>query len=331
MSIEPLPRPLISIVTPIYNAAQFLPATLDSIIAQTETRWECILIDDGSKDESFAVAQDYAAREARFQAHRQDNSGPSVARNLGYSLIHPQSQYITFMDSDDLWTKTALADLLNVLEQAPEMVAVSGLAEFIDGHGNVFAPGFRPAAMRRRMTATAQGLRPLDINEPTGFASFCTGSDQFPPGVILGRRAIYDKAGGFDVRVRGCEDYDLLARISRRGDVAFLNKIVLFYRRHSTNYGANSFVPKEMWRVRCQIYHSLENTLEQRQIVRWAWKFSHRQAACDLCGAAWSQLKARQIKKAAITFARAFVNGLRSCRRAPLPENASESGPVATH
>ena len=319
MPAESLPIPLISIVVPVYNVAKFLPAMLDSILAQTETRWECVLVDDGSKDESYTLAQSYVERHPRLQLYQQENAGPSVARNLGYRFIHPQSRYVTFMDSDDIWTETALADLLSVLERTPEAIAVSGLAEFIDEHGNIFDPGVRAAVMRNRRTVTASGIRLLEVDEPTGFASFCMGSDQFPPGVILGRRAVYDKVGGFDVTIRGCEDWDFLVRASRHGLVAFLNKIVLFYRRHGHNLGASAFVPQETWRLKCIIYHSPENSPEQKQIVRLAWRLGQRALAREQCRLAWSQFKTGRFGESGVKFAKAVRNGLRSFVQAPQP------------
>ena len=319
MPVESPPIPLISIVVPVYNVAKFLPALLDSVLAQTETRWECILVDDGSKDESYAVAQGYVERHPRFQLYRQKNAGPCVARNLAYRFIHSQSQYVTFMDADDVWTESALTDLLSVLERSPEIIAVNGLAEFIDEQGNVFDPGSRADVMRKRLTVTVSGVRLLGIDEPTGFASLCMGSDQFPPGVILGRRTVYDKLNGFDATIRGGEDWDFLVRASRHGDVAFLNKIVLFYRRHGHNLGANAFISQETWRLKCVIYHSAENSTEQQQIVHRAWRFGQQRLAREQCCLAWSQFKASRFRDSIANFAKASRNGLRSFVQAPRP------------
>ena len=75
--------PLVSIVVPIYNSASYLPRCLDSILKQTYTNWECILINDGSTDNSSEIAQNYVARDSRFSLYSQENRSLSAARNLG--------------------------------------------------------------------------------------------------------------------------------------------------------------------------------------------------------------------------------------------------------
>ena len=75
--------PLAEIIVPVYNAAGFLEACLDSILAQTEPNWRAILVDDGSTDDSAAICQRYVSRDARFTLIRQPNQGVSAARNTG--------------------------------------------------------------------------------------------------------------------------------------------------------------------------------------------------------------------------------------------------------
>jgi teichuronic acid biosynthesis glycosyltransferase TuaG len=94
--------PLISIITPVYNAARFLPDTLNSVQAQTLTDWEHLLVDDGSGDGSANIVNAASAGDARIRLLRTPcNSGPAVARNL--ALDAARGRYIAFLDADDLW------------------------------------------------------------------------------------------------------------------------------------------------------------------------------------------------------------------------------------
>ena len=94
--------PLVSIVTPVYNAAQFLPETLASVRAQTMTDWEQILVDDGSTDNSVAIAEAASRGDSRFRLLRTpQNGGPTVARNMGLAVA--RGRYIAFLDADDIW------------------------------------------------------------------------------------------------------------------------------------------------------------------------------------------------------------------------------------
>lgn len=92
--------PKISVIIPIYNAEKFLRDGLDSILAQSFTDWECLLIDDGSPDESGKICDEYATRDTRFRVFHKTNGGVSSARNLG--LDNARGEWITFIDADDL-------------------------------------------------------------------------------------------------------------------------------------------------------------------------------------------------------------------------------------
>lgn len=94
-----IPQPKISIIIPVYNAENYIRPCLDSIIGQTYQNLQIILIDDGSKDNSFAICQEYAARDARITAIYQENHGVSNARNRGLSLA--DGDYYGFVDGDD--------------------------------------------------------------------------------------------------------------------------------------------------------------------------------------------------------------------------------------
>lgn len=102
-------NPLISIIIPVYNAEKYLHQCLDSVVAQTYTNWECLLIDDGSKDSSGVICDEYAAKDSRFRVFHKENGGVSSARNLG--IKEAEGEFIAFYDSDD----TIPADSIKVL------------------------------------------------------------------------------------------------------------------------------------------------------------------------------------------------------------------------
>lgn len=100
--------PLVSIITPVYNAARWLPETLATVRAQTFGGWEHILADDGSSDGSVAIVETAAAGDERFRLLRMPrNGGPSAARNL--ALNAARGRFIAFLDADDLWLPEKLA------------------------------------------------------------------------------------------------------------------------------------------------------------------------------------------------------------------------------
>ncbi|MCI6329049.1 MAG: glycosyltransferase [Bacteroidales bacterium] len=92
-------NPKISVIIPVYNAESTLRRCVDSVLAQTFTDFECLLINDGSKDKSGEICDEYATRDSRIRVFHQENSGPSAARNLGLTLA--EGQYVLFQDADD--------------------------------------------------------------------------------------------------------------------------------------------------------------------------------------------------------------------------------------
>ena len=93
-------QPLISVIVPVYKVEKYLPACLDSLLAQTYQNFELLLVDDGSPDKCWEILQQYAAQDARVCIFRKENGGVSSARNFG--LEQARGEYICFVDSDDL-------------------------------------------------------------------------------------------------------------------------------------------------------------------------------------------------------------------------------------
>lgn len=109
---------LISVIIPVYNVEKYLPRCLDSLLNQTYSCWEAILVDDGSIDGSGIVCDEYAAKDNRFMVVHKENGGVSSARNCGLDIM--KGKYLTFIDSDDYVYESYLGDLLSCLldEQA---------------------------------------------------------------------------------------------------------------------------------------------------------------------------------------------------------------------
>ena len=106
---------MISIIIPVYNTEKYLHRCIDSILAQTYTDFELILIDDGSTDSSRRICEEYAAADNRIRVFHQENKGQSIARNVGLDYVFEKnnSEWITFVDSDDYVSSRFLEVLLN--------------------------------------------------------------------------------------------------------------------------------------------------------------------------------------------------------------------------
>ena len=115
---------LVSLIIPCYNYGWLLPETLDSVLAQTYPHWECLIIDDGSTDNSRSVAERYVQRDARFRYLYQVNKGMSAARNAGVAAA--TGDYVQFLDADDLLAPRKLELQVAFLEAHPSVDLVYG-------------------------------------------------------------------------------------------------------------------------------------------------------------------------------------------------------------
>jgi len=115
-------NPLISIIIPTYNRADLISETLNSVVAQTHENWECIIVDDGSTDNTANVILEYTNKDKRFKYYLRPgilNKGASPCRN--YGLKQAKGDYIQFLDSDDLLNKNKFLEQLKLMENSPAL------------------------------------------------------------------------------------------------------------------------------------------------------------------------------------------------------------------
>ncbi len=124
---------IVSVVIPVYNVENFLRKCLDSIIVQTYQHWECILVDDGSTDNSGRICDEYAEKDTRFSAYHKKNGGASSARNTGLEKTH--GKYLCFIDADDYVSSQYLSNLVEDSEYEKDTDLV------IQGSHKVFPNG----------------------------------------------------------------------------------------------------------------------------------------------------------------------------------------------
>lgn len=194
--------PLVSIIIPMYNAEMYLAETLDSILAQSHTNWECILIDDGSTDSTASISKKYCTSDPRFSYHLQENAGPSAARNNGLRRVN--GSFIQFTDSDDVMTPDRLEMLLREYATADEQTVLFS-SMVIGDHDNI--QNTHPA---NRGFGTG-----ININFNALYAKF--GIDfLFVPGTIL-FTAKSVKDVWWNELSNHSEDFEFYLKVAKRG------------------------------------------------------------------------------------------------------------------
>ena len=204
--------PLVSVVIPTYNSAQYVTAAVDSVLQQSFTDVEVLVIDDGSTDDTCAVLSRY---KPPVRYHYQPNSGVSVARNRG--IAESTGKYVAFLDADDTWFSAKLERQLDVMAQSPGFGLCYTGFRFVD---NAMRPlrDFYP----RQFEDALAGL----LFEGNIVSSICT---------VVTERALFEQVGGFDPGLSQCADWDMWVRLARKTRFLALNELLVTYRQHAGN------------------------------------------------------------------------------------------------
>jgi CDP-glycerol glycerophosphotransferase len=150
--------PRIAVVVPVYDVEDYLEACLDSIAGQTVEELDVVMVDDGSTDGSTAIAEEYARRDARFRLVRQPNGGLSRARNTG--IEHTRSEFLAFVDSDDVLPRNAYELLLGALDETGSDFATGNVHRLIRG-GTMQAPFLARTFPRTELRTHVTRFKPL--------------------------------------------------------------------------------------------------------------------------------------------------------------------------
>ena len=191
----------VSILLPAYNAERTLPATLRSILRQTEPSWECVIVDDGSSDATVACARTFAQRDARFVVVSVPHGGLVAALNTG--IEHCRAAIVARMDADDLMRRRRLEAQLQLLDAEPRLVAAGCHVRL-----------FPRAPLRDGLRAYERWLNSIDSARRVGEEAFVECPIVHP--TLMIRRDVLA-----ELRYRDCgwpEDYDLILRLITRGD-----------------------------------------------------------------------------------------------------------------
>jgi len=203
----------VDIIIPAYNAAKYLPAALESVIAQTFDDWKILLIDDGSTDETPEIALSFGARlGTKLHYIRQENKGLPAARNT--AIRNSTAEFLAILDADDVWLPWRLEESVKSFDGRPNCGLSYGMIQYIDVEG-------KTSEWVDRRQKNAEGRIAAQIY---------TRKVNLPCPTITFRRECVADVGLFDETMRATEDRDMWLRIALKYEVAFIGRVIAHYR-----------------------------------------------------------------------------------------------------
>lgn len=219
--------PRVSVIIPAYNAMEYLPATVESVLKQSFEDFEIIIVDDGSPDNLKEWAS--GVEDSRVKLISQDNQGPSIARNTG--IFHSQGEYIAFLDSDDIWAPSKLQKQVEVLDSNPKLGLVYTWIIQTDKYGNSTGRLF-------------QFYEEGQVWEKLLLRNFIAcGSTP------LIRCECFDEVGNFDPNLFGPEDNDMWLRIAAKYEFAVIKEPLVYYRQLNSSVSRNLEKMEKSWQL----------------------------------------------------------------------------------
>ena len=208
----------VSVIIPNYNYARYVGGAIESVLTQTYTNIEVIVVDDGSTDASKDVLFNYGDS---INVLSQANRGVSAARNAGVAAS--SGEFVAFLDADDEWLPEKAAKQVALFREDPTLGLIHVGVDDIDADGN---------SLRHRLEG-ASGDATHELLKLGSKGILGGGSGMMAP------RAVIDEIGGFDERLSTSADWDIFFQIASRYSVGFIPETLLRYRIHNTNMSAN--------------------------------------------------------------------------------------------
>lgn len=216
-----IPIPMISIVIPLYNKEDCVSTTLQSVLNQSFTNFEIVVVDDGSTDKSLSIVSSLS--DNRIRLFSQNNGGPSSARNRG--LKESRADYIAFIDADDIWDPNYLKEMVFLINRFPDAVFWS----------------FNYSVIEDRK------IKDVRSKEYCGYVSENWDAFPFPffTSASCCRKSTMDDLGGFDERIVYGEDLDMWFRLLLSGRGVMDSRVMVYYNKDVTDALTQHKIPLE--------------------------------------------------------------------------------------
>ena len=268
----------VSVIVPTYNRADLIPYAINSVLGQTMSDWELIVVDDGSTDDTAVVVKRY--RDDRVRYIRQENAGVSAARNRG--VANARGEYLCFLDSDDELLPQKLAQQASYLDAHPSIGLVASGHLVIDRQGQPLAQVAPWRSYPRLDLATLALTCPMVLH------------------AALLRRSWLARVGGFSVPLSGAADHDLWLRLAYAGcPMEWTREVLCRYRLHGSNMIGDASKQENDHIARLDLFYSQTNLPEEAQAQRTkAYAMAYLAGAARKYGVGQEQAASQSLEKA---------------------------------
>lgn len=203
----------VSVVIPVYNREKYIQQTIQSVLDQSYSDVELIVVDDGSTDGSKELIEQFGARLMLLTHEGGRNFGQSASINL--ALEHITGEYVAILDSDDYWHPNKVESQVRFLEERPELSLVYSNGKVVDENGKTLHAFYSPDHQK----------------EHTPEAYLLEGYFLLPNNSLM-KSSVLRKTGLFDESLRAAQDYDMGIRVTEVAKFGYLNEQLFYYRRH---------------------------------------------------------------------------------------------------
>jgi len=235
---------------PVYNGERTIAQAIESVLKQTYTDWEIIVIDDGSTDDTRKIVERYRSAPAdRIRYIHQENQGLACARNTG--IRQARGEFLALLDADDVWLPTRLEETVKALDADPSAGIAHANITWISETGEILSTPRRQARHLSGYIFENIFLRKAHISCPT----------------VLFRKKCCEEVGMFDPNLArlGCEDRELWLRISQRHKVRYIDKVLALYRVSASSMSRNQ---EKMLRARLYVVDKFCPANGPREAIR---------------------------------------------------------------
>lgn len=230
-------KPIVTVLLPVYNAEKYLAEAVTSILQQSYTDFEFLIINDGSTDSSPEILREFQARDPRIKLINNTNQGLIKTLNQGLSIA--QGEFIARMDADDIAMPHRLQRQVEIMQADPELAVLGSNIEIIDARGQKIRIGKYPRSHK-------------------AMQKFITVGSPFAHPAVMLRRSLVTTVGGYREKYTHAEDYDLWLRLYEQGyRLDNLPEVLLRYRQHDSSISRKHAEQQRLVTLYAQITHKM--------------------------------------------------------------------------